>query len=77
MDHGPRRLAAASGDGGEADLNRRREKCLPWIGEINYPKVAEEIATLGYRGPVGLEAWASHDAETALAHFREAFTIGA
>ena len=76
---------------GEGDLLRWCEKCLPWIGEvqvadnpgrcepgsgeINYPVVARALDAMGYRGPVGLEAFASGDPETALETFRAAFTI--
>ena len=76
---------------GEGDLIRWLEKCLPWIGEvqvadnpgrcepgtgeINYPGVARALAALGYSGPVGMEAFAIGDADTALAAFRAAFTL--
>ncbi|MCX7890420.1 MAG: TIM barrel protein [Rhodobacteraceae bacterium] len=75
---------------GEGDLIRWCEACLPWLGEvqvadnpgrcepgtgeINYPAVARALAAIGYRGPVGLEAFASGDPETALEAFRAAFT---
>jgi hydroxypyruvate isomerase len=49
-------------------------RCEPGTGEINYPAVAAALRELGYRGTVGLEAWASGDSEHALARFREAFT---
>ncbi len=52
-------------------------RCEPGTGEINYPVIARELRRLGYRGVVGLEAWASGDDETALRHFREAFTVPA
>ncbi len=76
---------------GEGDLIRWCEKCLPWIGEvqvadnpgrcepgtgeINYAAVARALKDMGYRGPVGLEATATGDPETALEAFRAAFTI--
>ena len=50
-------------------------RCEPGTGEINYPAVALVLDELGYRGTVGLEAWASGDSEHALARFREAFTV--
>jgi hydroxypyruvate isomerase len=50
-------------------------RCEPGTGEINYPAVARALDELGYRGTVGLEAWASGDSEQALARFREAFTL--
>ena len=74
---------------GEGDLIRWCEKCLPWIGEIqvadnpgrcepgtgeiNYLGVASALKAMGYRGPVGMEANASGDAEKALQAFRLAF----
>lgn len=48
-------------------------RCEPGTGEINYPAIARELRTLGYRGTIGLEAWASGDDELALQRFREAF----
>jgi hydroxypyruvate isomerase len=54
-----------------ADVPGRRE---PGTGEINYPAVAAALADMGYRGTVGLEAWASGDSEQALDQFRAAFT---
>lgn len=76
---------------GEGDLVRWCEKCLPWIGEvqvadnpgrcepgtgeINYRGVAHALKKMGYRGPVGMEAFAAGDAEAALSAFREAFTV--
>ncbi len=49
-------------------------RCEPGTGEINYPAVARALADMGYRGVVGLEAFASGDTELALERFREAFT---
>jgi len=76
---------------GEGDLIRWCRACLPWIGEvqvadnpgrcepgtgeISYPAVARALAAMGYCGPVGMEAFASGDAEAALEAFRAAFTI--
>lgn len=76
---------------GEGDLIRWCERCLPWLGEvqvadtpgrcepgtgeINYPAVAGALARMGYAGPVGLESFASGDAELALQAFRAAFTL--
>ena len=75
---------------GEGDLLRWCEKCLPWIGEvqvadnpgrfepgtgeINYAAVARGLADLGYKGPVGMEAFAKREPEAALAAFRDAFS---
>ena len=36
--------------------------------------IAAALEELGYRGTVGLEAWASGDSEQALTRFRDAFT---
>jgi hydroxypyruvate isomerase len=54
-----------------ADVPGRRE---PGTGEINYPAIAQALAGMGYRGPVGLEAFASGDDVLALNRFREAFS---
>ena len=53
-----------------ADVPGRRE---PGTGEINYPAVAAALDRLGYRGVVGLEAWASGDPDEAVERFRRAF----
>ena len=76
---------------GEGDLIRWCEACLPWIGEIqvadnpgrcepgtgeiNYAAVARALASMGYDGPVGMEAFAKGDPEVALEAFRAAFTV--
>ncbi len=76
---------------GEGDLVRWCQRCLPWIGEvqvadnpgrcepgtgeINYRGVALALKKLGYRGPVGMEAFAADDADAALEAFRDAFTV--
>jgi hydroxypyruvate isomerase len=76
---------------GEGDLVRWCQKCLPWIGEvqvadnpgrcepgtgeINYRGVALALKKMGYRGPVGMEAFAAGDADAALEAFRDAFTV--
>lgn len=76
---------------GEGDLVRWCEKCLPWIGEVqvadnpgrcepgtgevNYPAVARALNAIGYRGPVGMEAFAANDSEAALEAFRAAFMV--
>lgn len=76
---------------GEGDLIRWCEKCLPWIGEIqvaenpgrcepgsgeiNYKMVATALTELEYRGPVGMEAFASGEPEAALEAFRAAFSL--
>lgn len=76
---------------GEGYLVRWCEKCLPWIGEvqvvdnpgrcepgtgeINYRGVALALKRMGYRGPVGMEAFASGDAEQSLEAFRAAIMV--
>jgi len=76
---------------GEGNLIEWCRKCQPWIGEIqvadvpgrrepgtgeiNYPGVARALSTMGYRGPVCMEAFASGSADAALEAFRAAFTI--
>jgi hydroxypyruvate isomerase len=76
---------------GEGNLIELCQRSLPWIGEvqvadvpgrkepgtgeINYAGIARALYTMGYRGPVGMEAFASGDPEVALESFRNAFTI--
>jgi hydroxypyruvate isomerase len=76
---------------GEGNLIELCRKSLPWIGEIqvadvpgrmepgtgevNWKGIARALKTMGYAGPVGMEAFASGDPEAALAAFREAFTV--
>ena len=76
---------------GEGNLIEMCRAALPWIGEIQvadvpgrmepgtgeiaYPAIARALHEMGYRGPVGLEAFASGDPEAALERFREAFTL--
>lgn len=67
-----RRAAPFIGEIQVADVPGRKE---PGTGEIHYPAIARALAALEYRGTIGLEAWASGDAELALRRFREAFTL--
>ncbi|MEM8732539.1 MAG: TIM barrel protein [Pseudomonadota bacterium] len=76
---------------GEGNLIELCQACLPWIGEIqvadvpgrfepgtgeiNYASIARALAGMGYKGPVGMEAFASSDPEVALSAFRRAFTV--
>jgi hydroxypyruvate isomerase len=76
---------------GEGDLVRWCEKCLPWIGEvqvadnpgrfepgtgeINYRGVAFDLKKMGYKGAVGMEAFAIGNEEVALEAFRSAFMV--
>ncbi|MFQ3790134.1 TIM barrel protein [Halomonas sp. A29] len=67
-----RRCASYIGEVQVADVPGR---CEPGTGEIHYPAIARTLHEIGYRGTVGLEAWASGDDELALTRFREAFTL--
>lgn len=67
-----RRAAPFIGEIQVADVPGR---CEPGTGEINYPTVAKALHAIGYRGTIGLEAWASSDDELALERFRAAFTL--
>jgi len=76
---------------GEGNLIELCRKSLPWIGEIqvadvpgrcepgtgevNWNGIAKALKAMGYSGPVGLESFASGDAEAALEAFRKAFTV--
>ena len=51
-------------------------RCEPGTGEIAYPAVAKALADTGWRGTVGMEAFASGDSALALERFRTAFTVG-
>lgn len=76
---------------GEGNLIELCCQCLPWIGEvqvadvpgrmepgtgeIHYAGIARALFDMGYRGPVGMEAFASGDPEAALMAFKTAFTL--
>lgn len=76
---------------GEGNLIETCRACLPWIGEIqvadvpgrcepgtgeiNYSVIARALFDMGYRGPVGMEAFAKDDPLQALEAFRAAFTL--
>ena len=76
---------------GEGNLIAWCGKCLPWIGEIqvadvpgrkepgtgeiNYAAIARALSEMGYSGTICMEAFASGDAEAALAAFSTAFTV--
>jgi hydroxypyruvate isomerase len=47
----------------------------PDTWEINYPRIAQPLRDIGYRGTIGLEPWASVDGELVLYRFRTAFTV--
>lgn len=48
-------------------------RCEPGTGEIRYEAVARVLREIGYDGVVGMEAWASGDADAALDAFAAAF----
>ncbi len=58
---------------GEVQVADVPGRCEPGTGEVNYPAVARALAEAGYRGVVGLEAWASGDSDIALERFGTAF----
>ena len=60
---------------GEVQVADVPGRCEPGTGEINYPAVAQALWDVGYRGTVGLEAFASGSGEQALERFRSAFTL--
>ncbi len=60
---------------GEVQVADNPGRCEPGTGEMNYQNVAQALYAMGYRGPVGLEAFASSDEESALEAFRHAFSI--
>lgn len=60
---------------GEVQVADNPGRCEPGTGEINFISVARALRDMGYRGPVGLEAFAAGDPEAALAAFRTAFTF--
>ena len=58
---------------GEVQVADVPGRCEPGTGEINYPAIASALRQMGYRGPVGLEAYASGDSEVALERFTAVF----
>ena len=48
---------------------------LAACAEMLWPAVARALNDMGYRGPVGMEAYAAGDPEAALEAYRRAFTI--
>ena len=67
-----RRCGDAIGEIQVADVPGRMQ---PGTGEINYRAIARALDHMGYSGVVALEGWASGDSETALAQFRDHFTL--
>lgn len=62
---------------GEVQIADVPGRCEPGTGEINYRAVAQALATMGYRGTVALEGWASGDSTTAVERFRDTFVVAA
>ncbi len=60
---------------GEVQVADVPGRCEPGTGEISYPAIARALDGIGFRGTVGLEAFASSDSELALTRFRDAFTL--
>lgn len=46
----------------------------PGTGEVNYRGIAKALFDMGYRGPIGMEAYAFDLPEDALEAFKGAFT---
>lgn len=67
-----RRAAPWIGEIQVADVPGRQE---PGTGEIFYPAIARALDAVGYRGVVGMEAWASGDSAVAMARFKQAFSL--
>jgi len=66
-----RRCGDAIGEVQVADVPGR---CEPGTGEIYYPAIAKALRDIGFRGTVGLEAYAAGDSTVALEAFRTAFS---
>jgi hydroxypyruvate isomerase len=60
---------------GEVQVADNPGRCEPGSGEINYAAIARALRDMGYRGPVGMEAFAANDPEVALEAFRAAFSL--
>ncbi|MCX3308694.1 TIM barrel protein [Pantoea vagans] len=67
-----RRCGDAIGEIQVADVPGRMQ---PGTGEINYRAIARALDHMGYCGVIALEGWAAGDSETALAQFRDHFTL--
>ena len=60
---------------GEVQVADNPGRCEPGTGEMNYAGIARALYDMGYRGPIGMEAFAKGDVEPALEAFRKSFTI--
>ena len=61
---------------GEVQVADVPGRCEPGTGEINFAAIAAALEDMGYRGTVGLEAYASGDDEVALERFSAVFGAG-
>ena len=62
---------------GEVQVADVPGRCEPGTGEINYSAIAMALKEMGYRGTVGLEAYASGEDKVALERFSSVFGAGA
>ncbi|WP_241565278.1 TIM barrel protein [Paenirhodobacter populi] len=60
---------------GEVQVADVPGRCEPGTGEISYPAIARALHAMGYRGPVGMEAFAQDEPDAALDAFVAAFTL--
>lgn len=58
---------------GEVQVADVPGRCEPGTGEINFAAIAAALREMGYRGTVGLEAYASGDDKVALERFSAVF----
>ena len=61
---------------GEVQVADVPGRCEPGTGEINFAAIAAALEDMGYRGTVGLEAYASGDDNVALERFSAVFGAG-
>jgi hydroxypyruvate isomerase len=61
---------------GEVQVADVPGRCEPGTGEINFAAIAAALKDMGYRGTVGLEAYASGDDKVALERFSAVFGAG-
>jgi hydroxypyruvate isomerase len=61
---------------GEVQVADVPGRCEPGTGEINFATIAAALKEMGYRGTVGLEAYASGDDKVALERFSAVFGAG-
>ena len=59
---------------GEVQVADIPGRCEPGTGEVNYRNIAQALFDMGYRGTIGLEAWAKYDSDRAITTFIETFS---